>query len=182
MHCKLGIGLRTFRSLGQHDERGENFAVARWTTGLSAAHGGPGLVPCGQKANRRRRNGSSSARLQLDPGDQYNYFNLALFDRTDGRRRGLDQLLPRGPCKSTTTSSPAHHLLADNLAGLGTLGGSERSSCDTFCPSIPTTSTHARNSTQHCEWPAPLSLRIRGASGTFARPVNPRFPTRGGTG
>ncbi len=114
-HCKLGEAYLRFHHVNQ---AGQQYLVAlALDDNIAAAHAGLGWIAMEGKQPAIAKQEFDRA-LELDPGDQTNYFNLALLSRMQNDLEGSINYC-RGAIKINEYMIAAHHLIAENLRLLG---------------------------------------------------------------
>jgi tetratricopeptide (TPR) repeat protein len=114
-HCKLGQTLLRFGEVA--DARREFECVLALDDAVAAAHSGLGWISVAKKDTATAKREFQRA-LDADPGDQENYFNLALLYRNlEDFQASIEYC--KGALKINDNMLSAHRLLADDLRGLG---------------------------------------------------------------
>lgn len=114
-HCKMGEAYLRF----SHDsEARQEYCVAvALDDHIAAAHSGLGWIAMQAKRSAEAKREFDRA-LELDPGDQSNYFNLALLSRMNNDLEGSINYC-RQALKINEYMVASHHLIAENLRLLG---------------------------------------------------------------
>ena len=123
-HCKLGEAYRAIQSRRRGAITNTRLPPAL-DDKIAAAHAGLGLDRHAEAGNRPRPNASSIVRWSSIPGDQSNYFNLALVCEQTNDFEGSIKYC-RGALKINDYMIAAHHLIAENLRLLGRKDEAER--------------------------------------------------------
>jgi tetratricopeptide (TPR) repeat protein len=114
-HCKLGEAYQRFNHV---DEARQAYRIAlALDDNIAAAHSGLGWIAMQAKQSAIAKREFDRA-LDLDPGDQTNYFNLALLSRMNNDLEGSIGYC-RGALSINEYMIASHHLIAENLRLLG---------------------------------------------------------------
>jgi tetratricopeptide (TPR) repeat protein len=100
------------------DEARQQYRIAlALDDNIAAAHAGLGWIDMDARQTAKAKQEFDRA-LEIDPGDQQNYFNLALLCRMNNDFEGSIRYC-RGALKINDHMIAAHHLIAENLRQLG---------------------------------------------------------------
>jgi tetratricopeptide (TPR) repeat protein len=114
-HCKLGQALLRFGEVAEARREFQLVLVLDHT--VAAAHSGLGWISVAKKDTGAAKREFQRA-LDADPGDQENYFNLALlYGNAEEFQASIEYC--KGALKINDNMLSAHRLLADDLRGLG---------------------------------------------------------------